>query len=543
MKFSSKWLKTAVPALMLSAMITSGNVFAAGQAGNEGKQRKEDAHPHRYMDVQLLGINDFHGQLDVTRNVGGRAVGRADYLAAYLKQREAENKNTLLVHAGDAVGASSPVSALLQDEPTIEFLNKLGFDVGVPGNHEFDEGVDEMLRLIYGGTHPKTGYFRGADFPYVSANVIDKKTGKPILPPYVIKKVKGIPIGFIGVTLSDTPSIVIPSGVEGVAFTDEAEAINEAVKHLKRRGVRAIVVLAHNPGVSNKDGSNASGEIVEIAKTVDDEVGVIFAGHNHAYLNAEVDGKLLVQSYSYGTAFSDVDVKIDRRTKDVVAKKAEIVTTYQDSIKPDPEITKFIDKYEAKVAPIVNQVVGTAKTTITNVQNASGESALGNLIADAQRSAMKTDFAFMNPGGIRANIEQGEVTWGELYNVQPFSNQLVKMTLTGEQIRKLLNQQWQSNQTRMLQISGLTYTWDASKPIGDKVVDIYLPNGAKLDPNAEYTVTVNSFLADGGDNFTVLKEGKNREVGPVDLDALIHYIQQLPQPFDAQIEGRIQQLR
>jgi 5'-nucleotidase len=544
MKISSlKWLKTAVPALMLSTMIASGNVFAAGKAGDEEKQLKADAYQHRYIDVQLLGINDFHGQLDVTRNVGGRAVGRADYLAAYLKQRERENKNTLLVHAGDAVEASSPVSALLQDEPTIEFLNKLGFDVGVPGNHEFDEGVDEMLRLIYGGTHPKTGYFRGADFPYVSANVIDKKTGKPILPPYVIKKVKGVPIGFIGVTLSDTPRIVIPSGVAGVAFTDEAEAINEAVKHLKRRGVRAIVVLAHNPGVSNKDGSNASGEIVEIAKTVDDEVDVIFAGHNHAYLNAEVDGKLLVQSYSYGTAFSDVDVKIDRRTKDVVAKKAEIVTTYQDSIKPDPEITKFIDKYEAKVSPIINQVIGMAKTTISAEQNASGESALGNLIADAQRSAMKTDFAFMNPGGIRANIEQGEVTWGELYNVQPFSNQLVKMTLTGEQIRKLLNQQWQSNQTRMLQISGLTYTWDASKPIGDKVVDIYLPNGAKLDPNAEYTVTVNSFLADGGDNFTVFTEGKNREVGPVDLEALIHYIQQLPQPFDAQIEGRIQQLR
>ncbi|NNU92758.1 bifunctional metallophosphatase/5'-nucleotidase [Geobacillus sp. NFOSA3] len=542
MKLSSKLVKTTVSALALSAALSSASVFAAGQPDHLGKKQQTNSYSYRYIDVQLLGINDFHGQLDVTRNVGGRAVGRADYLAAYLKQRERENKNTLLVHAGDAVGASSPVSALLQDEPTIEFLNKLGFDVGVPGNHEFDEGVDEMLRLIYGGTHPKTGYFRGADFPYVSANVIDKKTGKPILPPYVIKKVKGIPIGFIGVTLSDTPSIVIPSGVAGVAFTDEAEAINEAVKQLKRRGVRAIVVLAHNPGVSNKDGSNASGEIVDIAKTVDDEVDVIFAGHNHAYLNAEVDGKLLVQSYSYGTAFSDVDLTIDRRTKDVVAKKAEIVTTYQDSIKPDPKITKFIDKYEAKVSPIINQVIGMAKTTISAEQNASGESALGNLIADAQRTAMKTDFAFMNPGGIRANIEQGEVTWGELYNVQPFSNQLVKMTLTGEQIRKLLNQQWQSNQTRMLQISGLTYTWDASKPT-DKVVDIYLPNGAKLDPNAEYTVTANSFLADGGDNFTVFTEGKNREVGPVDLEALIHYIQQLPQPFDAQIEGRIQQLR
>ncbi|KYD26142.1 bifunctional metallophosphatase/5'-nucleotidase [Parageobacillus toebii] len=544
MKLSSKLVKTTVSALALSAALSSASVFAAGQPGHLGKKQQTDSsYSHRYIDVQLLGINDFHGQLDVTRNVGGRAVGRADYLAAYLKQRERENKNTLLVHAGDAVGASSPVSALLQDEPTIEFLNKLGFDVGTPGNHEFDEGVDEMLRLIYGGAHPNTGYFSGADFPYVSANVIDKETGKPILPPYIIKRINGVRIGFIGVTLSDTPTIVIPSGVAGVTFTDEAEAINKAVKQLKRQGVRAIVVLAHNPGVSNKDGSNASGEIVEIAKKIDDEVDVIFAGHNHAYLNAEVDGKLLVQSYAYGTAFSDVDLKIDRRTKDIVAKKAEIVTTYQDSIKPDPEITKLINKYEAKVAPIINQVIGTAKTTITNVQNASGESALGNLIADAQRAAMKTDFAFMNPGGIRANIEQGEVTWGELYNVQPFSNQLVKMTLTGEQIRKLLNQQWQPNQTRMLQISGLTYTWDASKPIGDKVVDIYLPNGTKLDPNAEYTVTANSFLADGGDNFTVFTEGKNREVGPVDLDALINYIQQLPQPFDAHIEGRIQPLR
>jgi 5'-nucleotidase len=543
MKLSSKLVKTTVSALALSAALSSASVFAAGQPDHLGKKQQTDSsYSHRYIDVQLLGINDFHGQLDVTRNVGGRAVGRADYLAAYLKQREAENENTLLVHAGDMVGASSPVSALLQDEPTIEFLNKLGFDVGTLGNHEFDEGVNEMLRLIYGGTHPKTGYFPGADFPYVCANVIDKKTGKPILPPYVIKKVKGVPIGFIGVTLSDTPSIVTPSGVAGVTFTDEAEAINKAVKQLKRLGVRAIVVLAHNPGVSNKDGSNASGEIVDIAKKVDDEVDVIFAGHNHAYLNALVDGKLLVQSYSYGTAFSDVDLTIDRRTKDVVAKKAEIVTTYQDSIKPDPEITKLINKYEAKVAPIINQVVGTAKTTISAEQNASGESALGNLIADAQRTAMKTDFAFMNPGGIRADIEQGEVTWGELYNVQPFSNQLVKMTLTGEQIRKLLNQQWQSNQTRMLQISGLTYTWDANKPIGDKVVDIYLPNGTKLDPNAEYTVTANSFLADGGDNFTVFTEGKNREVGPVDLDALIDYIKQLPQPFDAHIEGRIQKL-
>ncbi|MBA2875859.1 bifunctional metallophosphatase/5'-nucleotidase [Thermaerobacillus caldiproteolyticus] len=542
MEFPSKLMKKAIPMLALSVGFSSGSAFASERSENLGIPKQADSYQHRYINVQLLGINDFHGQIDVTRKVGGRAVGRADYLAAYLKQRESENKNTLLVHAGDVVGASSPVSALLQDEPTIEILNKLGFDVGTLGNHEFDEGVDEMLRLIYGGTHPVTGYFSGANFPYVAANVIDKETGKPILPPYVIKKVNGIPIGFIGVVLSDTPNIVTPSGVAGVEFTDEAEAINKAVAELKKKGVETIVVLAHNPGISGTNGSNASGEIVDIAKNVDDEVDVMFAGHNHSYLNAEVDGKLLVQSYSYGTAFSDVDLQIDPRTKDVVSKKAEIVTTYQDAMEPDKKIKRLIEKYEKKVAPIINQVIGTAKETITDEQSASGESALGNLIADAQRDSMKTDFAFMNPGGIRADIEQGEVIWGELYNVQPFSNQLVKMTLTGEQVRRLLNQQWQSNQTRILQISGLKYTWDAKKPIGEKVVDIYLPDGTKLDPNAEYTVTVNSFLADGGDNFTVLTEGKNREVGPVDLDALINYIKKLPQPFDANTEGRIQKI-
>ncbi len=534
MKFSSKLKKMAIPALALSVTLSSGSVFASGQSQASGIPLSNDSYKNRYIDVQLLGINDLHGQLDVTRKVGGKEVGRADYLAAYLKQRESENNNTLLVHAGDIVGASSPVSALQQDEPTIELLNKMGFDVGTVGNHEFDEGVAEMMRLIDGGTHPKTGDFSGADFPYVAANVVDKESGEPILPPYVVKKVNGMPIGFIGVALSDTPSVVIPSAVAGVEFTDETEAINKAAAELKEQGVEAIVVLAHNPGNSQSDGSNASGEIVDIAKNVDDEVDVMFGGHNHSYLNTEVDGKLLVQSYAYGTAFSDVDLQIDPRTKDIVTKKAEIVTTFHDGIEPDAEVKEMLGKYEAEVAPIINQVIGTAKTTLTAGQNTAGESALGNFIADAQRDAMKTDFAFMNPGGIRADIEQGEVTWGELYNVQPFNNDLVKMTLTGQQVIDLLNQQWQNGQTRMLQISGLTYTWS-----NNKVVSVKLPDGTAIDPAAEYTVAANSFLAGGGDDFTIFNQGKNKEVGPVDLDALVNYVKEQSQPFTAEIEGRI----
>lgn len=539
----SKRLKKVTPIFLLTIFLAISSVMAAGQPESPGVPEKTSSYKNRLIDVQLLGINDLHGQLNITRKVGGKEVGRADYLAAYLKQREAENKNTLFVHAGDVVGASAPISSLLLDEPTIEFLNTVGFDVGTLGNHEFDRGVDEMLRLIYGGVHPTTGDFSGANFPYVTANVLDKKTGEPVLPPYMIKKVNGVPIGFIGVVLSDTPSMVTPSGVAGVQFIDEAEAINKAVAALKEQGVKSIIVLAHNPASSAKDGSNPTGELVDIAQKVDDEVDVLFGGHNHSYLNSEVDGKLLVQAYAYGTAFVDVDLAIDPRTKDIVTKKAEVITTFHEGITPDAEVTKLIEKYEEQVAPIISRVIGTAQDNITSRQNASGESALGNLIADAQREAMQTDFAFMNPGGIRADLEQGEVTWGELYTVQPFNNELVKMTLTGEQIRKLLNQQWQKDKTRMLQISGLTYTWNSSQQIGEKVVNIYLPNGSLLDPQANYTVTVNSFLANGGDLFTTLLEGTKKEIGPLDIDALVDYIKKLPQPFSASIEGRMTKIQ
>jgi 5'-nucleotidase len=537
---SAVWKKMSkiVPAVAITLGMSAGTVFAA-----QNQQGKGDENVHQnnmLIDVQLLGINDLHGQLDVTRKVGGKEVGRADYLAAYLEQREATNpKNTLLLHAGDAVGASAPTSSLLQDEPTIEVLNKLGFDAGTLGNHEFDKGVNEMLRLVYGGKNPKTGNdFEGADFPYVAANVIDEKTGKSILPPYVVKRVNGMPIGIIGVALSSTPTIVTPSGVAGVKFSDEAEAINESVAELHKRGIHAIVVLAHDPGTSKTDGTNAAGDLVDIANKVDSDVDVIFGGHNHAYMNATVNGKLLVQSYSYGTAFSDVDLKIDPRTKDIVSKSAEIVTTYHEGIQPDPVITSMIQKYEAKVAPIVNQVVGNASNPITGVQNAAGESALGDLIADSMLKAMNTDFAFMNPGGIRADLPAGQLTWGDLYTVQPFNNDLVKMDLTGAQIKQLLEQQWGSK-TRMLQLSGLTYSYDSSKPAGSRILQINKADGTSLDMAATYTVTVNNFMADGGDEYFVLKEGKNRTVGPVDIDAFVNYVKTLSNPITYDIQNRI----
>jgi 2',3'-cyclic-nucleotide 2'-phosphodiesterase (5'-nucleotidase family) len=518
----------------LSAIALSLSLTPIGAAVHAEESSNGVGH---YLDVQLLGVNDFHGQIDITRKVAGQEVGRADYLASFLKEREAENENTLLVHAGDMVGASSPTSALLQDEPTVEIMNELGFDVGTLGNHEFDEGVDEMMRLINGGSHPKTGEFEGADFPYVAANVVDKETQKPILPPYTIKKVKGVKIGFIGVVLSDTPDIVTPSGTAGVEFTDETEAINKAAKELKKKGVKAMVVLAHNP-VEQSSTGEVSGELAEMANTVDDEIDVMFGAHNHRNVNAVVDHKLLVQAYSYGTAFADVDLKIDRRTKDITEKKAEIVTTFQKGVTPDAKITEILKNAEEQVAPIINEVVGNASKLLSGESTYSGESVLGNIIADSMKEQTGTDFSFMNPGGIRDVINPGEVTWGELFNVQPFGNDLVTMTLTGAQIKELFESQWSTGREKILQISGLKATFDMSKPVGERTVSMTKIDGTPINPAAEYTITVNNFMAGGGDGYTVLLEGKNQTINVTDLDALVNYFKKRD-TVTGEIEGRI----
>lgn len=495
--------------------------------------------------VQILSVNDFHGQLDKSSKVGNDTVGTAAYLAAHLKKREADNpNNTIKIHAGDAVGASRPVSALLQDEPTIEMFNKLGFDIGTLGNHEFDEGVKEMRRLIDGGEHAKTkhhGSFEGAQFPYISANVVDSKTKQPILDPYIIKEAGGEKIGFIGITLAGTPSIVTPSGVAGVDFTDEVAAINKYTTELKEQGIKAIVVIAHNPGTSDTDGKNADGEAIDFANKVDDEVDVIFAAHNHKYLNATVDNKLLVQAYSSGTAFADVDLEIDPATHDIVKKEAEIANTTWTGIEPDQEIDALVKKYKEETDKITEEIVGEAAVNLTKDQNEDGESILGNVIADSMRAEMKTDFGFMNPGGIRASIDKGPINWGSVFTVEPFGNDLVSLNITGEQVRTLLNQQWTETKTNILQLSGLSYTWSAELPIGKRVLDITLPNGEKIDPVKTYSATVNNFMAEGGDSYTILRNGTNKVTGPVDFDALLSFVK-ANSPLKGSIEGRIKKI-
>lgn len=499
--------------------------------------------------LQLLAINDFHGQLP-TYNA---TLGGAAYLSAYLDKFEAEaaadGAQTMRLGVGDLIGASPAVSGLLQDEPTMHVLDMLDFEYSAVGNHEFDEGIDELYRLQYGGYHPATGDWDGTKMKYLAANVVWEDTGEPIFRPYVVKRIGGIPVGFIGIGYENTPSIVTASGTAGLKFLPEAETVNKYVKKLKRRGVEAIVVLMHNGGYGNTSGGPITGSIVPIIEAMDDEVDVVMTAHSHAEYWGMIDGKLVTQAYSAGRAVADVDLVLNRATGDVESKTARIVRTVRpaEGIVPDPAVQEYIDMMQAIVAPIVNQVVGTAAADITRTQSAAGESQLGDLIADAQAWKMGTPIAFMNPGGIRAEIYAGEVTWGELFAVQPFANNLVSLDLKGSDIELALEQQWlggnAGTNAKVLQVSGISYTWDATRPAGDWVDPATIMiGGVALDLNATYRVTMNNFLADGGDNFGAFKAGTNRIVGGTDLDGLVDYIMQMTQPFSAPAGGRITKL-
>ncbi|MCF7624663.1 MULTISPECIES: bifunctional metallophosphatase/5'-nucleotidase [Bacillaceae] len=481
---------------------------------------------NRYIQLQLLGVNDFHGQLNKYQLVSGTMAGGAEYLAAYLKKYKQENPNTLLVHAGDMVGGSPPISSQFQDEPTIEFLNLLHFDVGTPGNHELDEGVNEMKRLIHGGFNKKTGYFQGANTAYSSANIIDRKSGLPLLPPYVIKQMDGIDIGFIGVVTKETNMYVSPENRKEVEITDEVSAINRTVKILKDKGIKVIVVLAHNSAKSEKAGANSTGALMEMAPKIDDEVDVIFAGHSHEYANTVAAGKLIVQAYSNGKAFSQVNLEIDPHSKIIVKKQAKIIATSHQHIKPDEETVALLNKYRKRLGSKFNQVIGEMPEEIRRNQDANGESPLAKMIAESEREAMGVDIAFVHQGEMRKSLKKGKITVEDLYTNVPMGHSVSKLILTGEQIKLALEQQWTKEYENRLQTVGLTYDWEAKAPIGSKVVVLKDKKGQEIQPNNEYEVAVSNYLASGGDNFTAFEQGRLVESGPQVVTALIRHIQQ-----------------
>ncbi|WP_066252235.1 bifunctional 2',3'-cyclic-nucleotide 2'-phosphodiesterase/3'-nucleotidase [Neobacillus drentensis] len=496
------------------------------------------------LKVQLLGVNDLHGQLDTVTKVGDLSAGPIEYLAAALKQEEATNPNTLLLHAGDMIGGSPLISALFQDEPTIEVLENIGFDAGTFGNHEFDEGIDELHRMMKGGDHPNgTVGYDGMNFPLVAANAYDTRDGNLITDPYTIFTIEGQKIGVIGVVTQETPNMIVRKGNESLQITDEVEAINKYTEELKGQGIEAIIVLAHNP--ATQTGYTDSFDASRIAEQIDDEVDVIFAAHNHVGVNRVVDNKLIVQAYSYGSAFSDVEVEIDRETGDIVNKSAEIKTVYQKDYTPDPEVAEIMKKYSEKAEPIKAKVVGQSSSTLEKgyptVDNEFGDFALGNLIADGMKAAMNADFAMMNGGGVRSPLEAGEVTFGDLFAIQPFGNVLNKVKLSGADLETVLNNQI-TDRGLDFHIAGFkyTYTYDSTAKTG-KVVDIFLPDGSKIDKTKEYTVVINNYMT-GNLKYGIGALSTDLEVGPIDVDASVDFVKTLSSPFEYKSEGRIQRV-
>ena len=518
---------------------------------------------NRTVDVQILSINDFHGNLQPPTGSSGRIgpsgtpeYGGAAFLATHLHNLEATNrKNTVIVSAGDLIGASPLLSALFHDEPTIEAANLWGLDFNAVGNHEFDEGTVELRRMANGRCHPVDGCqdgdrFRGAKFQFLAANVVSEDNGRTLFPAYKIRTFGGVKVAFIGLTLEGTPNIVTPSGVAGYDFLDEAETINRLIPKIKARGAEAVVVLIHEGGVQtplpaldNIDGCTGfSGAISAIVESTNDEVDLWITGHTHQPYNCLIDGDPVTSAYSFGRVVTDIDMKLDRRSGEptqILIDNREVTR----DVAPDQAVTDLIAKYNAIAAPLANRVVGSISADITRTANLAGESALGDVIADGQLDATNDPgfgdavVAFMNPGGIRADLTflgsaagegDGNVTYGEMFTVQPFGNSMVTLTLTGAQIERLLEEQFAGctlATARILQVSaGFTYTWSASGPVCDKVnpATIML-NGVVVDPAASYRVTVNSFLADGGDSFPILVAGTDRLGGAVDTDAFEAY--------------------
>ena len=568
------------------------------------------------VDIQILALNDYHGQLepiDPVASSGGRigsltdhdnnpstpgqcqpatcvAAGGTEYLATHVKNLRKENPGqTVFVSAGDLIGATPLLSALFHDEPSIEAFNIMGLDYNGVGNHEFDEGVDELRRMAYGdrvvedyiparedGCHPEDGCgdgdpFHGAEFDFLAANVKYKTSGETIFPPYAIHEfARGVQVAFIGMTLEGTPQIVSPDGIASVDFLDEAETVNALVPVLKAQGIEAIVVLLHEGG-SVQGGAGGrldlindcnapsspfapntpGGAIPPIVTAMDDEVDIVVTGHTNWAVHCRIDGKVVTGAASQGRLITDIDATIDPATGDFTDITVDNKIVTRDVPKSKP-ITSLIAEYNVFAGPVAAVRVGstvTALTRSTPISATTSDTQLGRLIADAQVSHASTagaDLAMMNPGGIRSDLDAGDITHGEAFGVQPFSNVLMVREFTGAEIEAILEQQFRNNSQGqpahvILQVSeGFTYSWSESATNGNRVDPATIKlDGVTLDPAATYQVAINNFLGFGGDSFPSMLAGDIVKFGADDLVALEDYLG-ATDPFDiADTEVRI----
>jgi 5'-nucleotidase len=548
-----------------------------------------DRIPVRTTDVHLLAFNDLHGTLDPgSQTIYGHFAGGAAYLAKAVKDRQAlYGDQQVTLFAGDNIGASQLANGLFHEEPVIIASNLMHVDLASVGNHEFDKGSAELLRIQNGGCHADgctaapyalpdgstTNVYPGADFQYLSANVVVDATGQTLFPATAIEQFnattgrKRLKVGFIGEVLESTPTIVTPTGVAGLTFQDEADAANKAVQQLKRRGVNTSILVVHEGGLQSPgntvpngcNGALAASPILDIATRLDPSIKVIVSAHTHAEYRCTITTgdvtRLITSASSFGRILSDLTLTLDDRTGSLVAASADNiivdnalnapgtgVVRQPDPSKADPAVQAVVDQYLTASAPLANQVIGRIQGDLTRAGSPFGESTLGDVIADAQLAATvpvnlgDADLAFMNPGGIRGDLFTtaispggeaiGEVTYGEAFTVQPFGNSLVTKTMTGDMIRRLLQQQFVGCGGQLVQrILQISYTFSyeqnpAGATCADKIGDLWV-NGVLVNPTDSFRVTMNNFLAAGGDGFTVFNEGTDALGGAQDIDALV----------------------
>jgi 5'-nucleotidase len=487
--------------------------------------------------VQVLAI---HGHLEPPRG-GFRQPDPADpgktlstpaggiaHLATAVRDAMAETPNSIFVAAGDLIGASPLISALAQDRPTVDLLSRIGLVASAVGNHEFDRGAAALLELQ-----------RQAGFQWLAASTVDTRTGRTLLPPYIVRRFDGIDVAFIGLTLAATPSIVAADGVAGLEFRDEARTVNALVPGLRARGIEAIVLLIHEGGFPAKGPNDCpalSGPITQIVPKLDRAVDVVISGHTHRAYNCRIDGRLLTSADRFGTVLSKIRLTLDPRTRDVIDAQAHNVIVATERFAPDPRIAAAVAAYAEQVRPLAERPVGRLASALSNETAPNGEMPAGRLIADAQLAATAApeaggaQVALMNPGGVRTALRpraDGALTYGDLFAAQPFYNNLVTMTLTGAELQALLERQWAGQPfPRVLQVSrGFGYAWDAAQPPGRRIVPGSLRlHGRAVAPDEALRVTVNSFLAGGGDLFDDFKAGRERRTGAMDIDALEAFV-------------------
>jgi 5'-nucleotidase len=549
-----------------SAIILCGILFTAGCAFDAKKSPPPSsvnaANTAPVVTFKLIAFNDFHGNLktpslrvpvpDATQPAGLRFenAGGVEQFAAVVKSLKAKNPNNVTVSAGDMVGATPLLSALFKDEPTIEAMNLVGVDFHAVGNHEFDYGVTHLQRLQAGGCaiNEKTNQpdcqgrapYKGAAFPFLAANVVVDATQKTLFPAYGVKEFEGIKVAFIGMTLRGTPAIVRPGGAAGLTFLDEVETVNKLVPQLQAQGIEAIVVVMHE-GAQQTGGINECVDFKGYGRDISEKfhpaVSVVVTAHTHRYYICNLGDKLVTSAGSYGTLVTEIDVTLDRQTKKIIAKSAKNIIVNPDGPK-DSALTALVGQYAKLSEPLENRVIARVSGEINQVTNAAGESALGNLISDAHLFATASPdkggavIAFNNPGSLRAPIipnADGGVSYGMLFKTQPFQNDLIVMNLTGAQIKQLLEQQFGTRfgeRVRLMGVSkGFRFTWDAVKPPGERVIaESMTLNGVMIKKDLQYRVAANSFIAGGSEGLTVFREGTDRQVSVLDLEALTLFL-------------------